>query len=402
MDHPGNGLSMHVAGHRSSVTIILIAANKYKDMKCLPVLLFLFFTVPIRAQLSQGDWKTDISKRSIQLAELLRGGPPKDGIPSIDRPRFVAASSVDWLSPKELVIAFNAGGEARAYPLQILMWHELVNDIAGELPILVSYCPLCNSAIVFDRKVAGAILEFGVSGMLRNSDMVMFDRQTDSLWQQITGEAIVGHHTGAMLRILPSQMIPFGQFQQSYPNGLVLSRDTGFQRDYGRNPYTGYEFGKGPIMPVRSARATSLRPMERLVVVKNGKGYRAYPISQLARKGVIEDKAGGRHVVLLYNPEGLSPVDATAMDQSRSVGSVGVFSPDTGTGRLRFRRVKERIEDRDTGSGWSVTGRAFDGARKGTALQPVEHGLYFAFAWLAFRPDTVVVGENPASATPQP
>ncbi|HBY59063.1 MAG TPA: hypothetical protein DEH78_04535, partial [Solibacterales bacterium] len=269
----------------STVTVPPRSANSCTSMKCLPVLLFLFLSFPIRAQFAQGDWKTDTSKRSIQLSELLRGGPPKDGIPSIDKPRFVPAVTVDWLAPKELVIAFNSAGPPRAYPLQILMWHELVNDTAGEQPILVSYCPLCNSALVFDRRVSGATLEFGVSGMLRNSDMVMYDRQTDSLWQQITGEAIVGHHTGGTLRILPSQMIPFDQFQQSYPNGLVLSRDTGFQRDYGRNPYTGYEFGKGPIMPVRSSRPTTLRPMEKLVVVKNGKGYRAWPVSQLARNG---------------------------------------------------------------------------------------------------------------------
>ena len=254
----------------------------------------------------------------------------------------------------------------------------------------------------FEQKMRHAIV-------LKRACRLPFDVAVDSidgaLHQTLGGRPHSAHlllPSGATLRILPSQLIPFDQFQQSYPNGLVLSRDTGFQRDYGRNPYTGYEFGKGPIMPVRSSRATSLRPMEKLVVVKDGKRYRAYPMSQLARRGVIEDKVGGRHVVLFYSPEGLSPVDAAAMDESRSVGSTGVFASDTGTGRLRFRRVKERIEDRDTGSGWSVTGKSFDGVRKGTALKPVEHGLYFAFAWLAFQPDTVVVGESPAPATPQP
>ena len=371
-------------------------------MKCLPVLLFLFLSVPIRAQFAQGDWKTDTSKRSIQLSELLRGGPPKDGIPSIDKPRFVPAVTVDWLAPKELVIAFNSAGPPRAYPLQILMWHELVNDTAGEQPILVSYCPLCNSALVFDRRVSGATLEFGVSGMLRNSDMVMYDRQTDSLWQQITGEAIVGHHTGGTLRILPSQMIPFDQFQQSYPNGLVLSRDTGFQRDYGRNPYTGYEFGKGPIMPVRSSRPTTLRPMEKLVVVKNGKGYRAWPVSQLARNGVIEDRLDGQPIVLFYSADGLSPVDAASMSQSRAIGSIGVFRAENANSRIRFRRADNRIEDRQTGSAWNITGVAIDGSNKGKSLQPVEHGVFFAFAWLAFQPDTVIVGESTASSGPQP
>ncbi|MBI4907247.1 MAG: DUF3179 domain-containing protein [Acidobacteria bacterium] len=361
------------------------------------IALALLLALPAHAQFAEGNWKTDRSRKSIDLNELVRGGPPKDGIRSIDNPRFLPSNVIDWLAPKELVIAVHVDGKARAYPLQILMWHELVNDRAGENPILVSYCPLCNSAIVFDRRVAGATLEFGVSGMLRNSDMVMYDRQTDSLWQQITGEGIVGTHTGSTLRIIPSQMIPFDQFKESYPGGVVLTRETGFQRDYGRNPYRAYEFGNGPIMPVRSSRTTSLRPMEKLVVLKDGKGYRAYPVSQLARRGVIEDKVDGRPLVLFYTPDGLSPVDAPTMAQSRSVGSIGVFSAENASGSIRFRREKGRIEDRETGSGWNVTGKAYDGALKGTSLNPVEHGVYFAFAWLAFQPDTLVVGEPPAS-----
>lgn len=355
------------------------------------IILAFLLGIQAQAQFAEGNWKTDRSRKSIDVRELVRGGPPKDGIPAIDHPRFVPARDADWLAPKELVISVQFEGQTRAYPLQILMWHELVNDVADGIPILVSYCPLCNSAIVFDRRVGEATLDFGVSGMLRQSDMVMFDRQTDSLWQQITGEGIVGTHTGITLRMIPSQMIAFDQFQDSYPEGTVLSRETGVQRDYGRNPYRAYEFGKGPIMPVQSTRTTSLAPMEKLVVLKDGKGYRAYPVSQLARRGVIEDRVDGRFLVIFFSPEGLSPVDASAMAQSRRVGSAGVFSALGPAGRIRFRLTKDRIEDRKTGSGWSVTGMAFDGALKGTVLKPVEHGLYFAFAWLAFQPDTLIV-----------
>lgn len=366
------------------------------------IALALVLTLQAHAQFPEGTWKTDRSKKSIDLKELLRGGPPKDGIPSIDSPLFLPANAIDWLTPRELVIAVQVEGKTRAYPLQILMWHELVNDQAGGSPILVSYCPLCNSAIVFDRRVGGITLEFGVSGMLRNSDMVMYDRQTDSLWQQITGEGIVGSYTGSTLRMIPSQLISFAQFKEAYPDGEILSRETGFQRDYGRNPYRAYEFGNGPIMPVRSSRTTSLRPMEKLVVLKDGKGHRAYPVSQLARRGVIEDKVDGRPIVLFYSPEGLSPVDAPTMAQSRPVGSIGVFSADNGSGRLRFRRAKDRIEDRETGSGWNVTGKALEGTLKGTTLKAVEHGVYFAFAWLAFKPDTLIVDESSISSDPQP
>lgn len=366
------------------------------------IALLLALSIPSHAQFAEGSWTTDRSKKSIDLRELMRGGPPKDGIPSIDNPRFVPPNAAGWLSPKELVIAVQLESEVRAYPLQILMWHELVNDRVGGTPILVSYCPLCNSAIVFDRRVDGVTLDFGVSGMLRNSDMVMYDRQSDSLWQQITGEGIVGGYTGSTLRMIPSQLISFGQFKEAYPQGQVLSRETGFQRDYGRNPYRAYEFGNGPIMPVRSSRKTSLRLMEKLVVVQDGKNaYRAYPVAQLARRGVIEDNVGGRPIALFYSSEGLSPVDAPAMAQSRPVGAVGVFSADGPSGGYHFRRVKDRIEDRETGSMWNITGTAVDGTLKGTRLKPIEHGVYFVFAWLAFKPDTLIVGDNPDSTEPQ-
>lgn len=358
-------------------------------------LLVVAIAVQAYGQFVGGNWRTDTSKTSIDLGQLQRGGPPKDGIPSIDKPRFLPASNIDWLAPTELVIAVRLDGSVRAYPLQILMWHELVNDRIAENPILVSYCPLCNSAVVYDRRLGDATLEFGVSGMLRNSDMVMFDRQTESLWQQITGDGIVGTHTGSTLRVIPSQMIPFDQFKESFPGGMVLTRETGFQRDYGRNPYRGYEFGSGPIVPVSPSRATSLRPMEKLVVLKDGSGYRAYPVSRLARRGVIEEKVNGRQVVFFYSPDGLSPVDATNMQQSRSVGSIGVFSVETGAGKIRFRKAGGQIEDRETSSVWSVSGIAVAGKRKGTALRPIEHGVYFAFAWLAFKPDTLVVGDPP-------
>ncbi|MBK9166450.1 MAG: DUF3179 domain-containing protein [Bryobacterales bacterium] len=357
--------------------------------------LALLLAAPAGAQFAAGEWKTDTSRKSIDLRELLRGGPPKDGIPSIDRPRFIPAGEASWLSPKEMVIAFELAGAARAYPLQILMWHELVNDSLGATPVLVSYCPLCNSAIVFDRRVDGNTLEFGVSGMLRNSDMVMYDRQTDSLWQQITGEGIVGEYTGKILRILPSQMIAFDEFKTAWPKGVVLSRETGFSREYGRNPYRGYEFGSGPIMPVPEARKTSLRPMEKLVVLKHGNGYRAYPVSRLARSRVVEDRIDGRFVVVFYSPEGLSALDAQAMEKSRAAGSVGVFVAEADGRRMRFRRNGDRIEDKETGSEWSVTGMAREGALQGARLAPVEHGVYFAFAWLAFEPRTVIVGEAP-------
>lgn len=350
---------------------------------------------PLIAQFAEGSWKTDTTKRRIELSELIKGGPPKDGIASIDRPRFIPADKVDWLSGTEFVISITIEHQTRAYPLRILMWHELVNDQIGDTPTLVSYCPLCNSAIVFDRRLDGRVLEFGVSGMLRNSDMVMYDRQSDSLWQQITGEGIVGTYSGMNLRLLPSQMITFAEFTRTYPNGAVLSKETGFARDYGRNPYQGYEFGSGPIMPVRQVRKTALRPMERLVVLRDGKGYRAYPMKLLAKRRVVETELNGERLVILYSPDGASPVDNRDMTKSRSVGSIGVFRTEIEGDRLKFQESKGLIEDRETGSRWNVSGLAVDGERKGQRLQPVAHGVYFTFAWLAFEPDTRIIGDTP-------
>jgi hypothetical protein len=189
-----------------------------------------------------GEFNTNFEKRSIEIEELIDGGPGKDGIPSIDNPGFVSQEeAADWLRGREPVISLRINGEAKAYPIQILMWHEIVNDEIGGIPVAVTFCPLCYSAIVFDRRLEGEVLEFGVTGLLRKSDMVMYDRTTESFWQQFSGEAIVGDYTGAFLTIVSSQLISFDQFRETYPNAYVLSRETGHRRNYGENPYAGYD-----------------------------------------------------------------------------------------------------------------------------------------------------------------
>jgi len=185
-------------------------------------------------------WDPDFARHSVSLTSILPGGPPPDGIPPIDHPHYASITAASqFLAPREPVIAVSAGGRARAYPLQILIWHEIANDTLGGVPMAVTYCPLCNSAIVFDRRVAGRTLTFGTTGNLRNSDLVMWDRQTESWWQQFSGDAIVGQLTGTRLTELDSQTLSFAAFRVRYPRGDVLSRDTGFQRPYGQNPYQG-------------------------------------------------------------------------------------------------------------------------------------------------------------------
>jgi hypothetical protein len=171
----------------------------------------------------QAGWnKTDFSKSRIAWREILSGGPPKDGIPSIDKPTFKAAAEDRELTTKDPVIGLEINGDARAYPLRILIWHEIVNDVVGGMPVTVTYCPLCNSAIVFDRRVPPHVLDFGTTGKLRNSDLVMYDRQTESWWQQFTGEAIVGTLAGTELKLVPARLESFGQFKTRYPGGKVL------------------------------------------------------------------------------------------------------------------------------------------------------------------------------------
>ncbi len=187
-------------------------------------------------------WETDWENRSVDLSEIMSGGVPRDGIPSIDAPRFVSIdAAADWLGDREPVIMLQTGASARAYPLQIMTYHEIVNDELGGVPVVVTFCPLCYSAIAYRRTVGKKVYEFGVSGMLRHSDLIMYDRQTESLWQQIDGEAIVGDLTGTMLEPLPAQIVSFAQFAARFPAGSVLSRETGHARNYGTNPYRGYD-----------------------------------------------------------------------------------------------------------------------------------------------------------------
>lgn len=187
-------------------------------------------------------WKTDFGRHTVPLSEIKPGGPPKDGIPPIDRPHFVTVAEADsFLAPGEPVMTVALNGEARAYPLQILLWHEIVNDTVGGTPVVVTYCPLCNTAIAFRRTLEGEVLDFGTTGNLRHSDLVMYDRQSESWWQQATGEAIVGIHAGKRLQFLPASLLAYRDFKAAHPDGKVLSRDTGYERDYGSNPYADYD-----------------------------------------------------------------------------------------------------------------------------------------------------------------
>jgi hypothetical protein len=333
-------------------------------------------------------WKTDFAKHSVPLSQFLPGGPPRDGIPPVDEPKPTSqAHSDDWLADREPVLAVEIGDQARAYPLQILVWHEIVNDTLGGRPIAVTYCPLCNSSVVFDRRVRGRTLTFGTTGNLRNSDLVMWDRQTESWWQQLTAEAVVGDLTGTRLAVLPSQMLSWADFQRLYPDGDVLSRDTGVARDYGRNPYEGYDQpGSAPFL-FEGDTDDRLPPKERVIAVFTERETVVVPFTRLAREPVVELEAGDTPVVVFYKRGVVSPLDAPSIEASRDVGTAVAFERRVDGRTLSFERRGGGFVDTETGTQWDFAGRAVRGELAGARLTPVRHDQQFWFALAAFVPD---------------
>lgn len=234
----------------------------------------------------EGWNKTDFSKSSIAWSEIMSGGPPKDGIPAIDFPRFVSVDREATVKDDEAVIGVEINGDARAYPLRILMWHEIVNDIVGGVAVTVTYCPLCNAAIAFERTTPHGVLDFGTTGKLRHSDLVMYDRQTESWWQQFTGEAIAGQLTGAKLRAVPARLEAFRIFRERSPRGRVLIPNDPASRDYGRNPYEGYDTSAVPFFH-RGEYRDGLSPMTRVVVVRAADEVFAVTLTLLRDKGRV-------------------------------------------------------------------------------------------------------------------
>ena len=245
---------------------------------------------------------TDFSNRSIDLGEISSGGPPPDGIPAIDSPVFESVAEADtWLGPDWPIMFFENNGVARAYPLVILIHHEIVNDVVGDLPVSLTFCPLCNSTIAFDRRLSdGTVLDFRTTGNLRNSDPVMYDRQTRSWWQQFTGEAIVGELTGTVLEVLPSQIIGWSEFIERHPEGEVLSRNTGHVRNYGRNPYAGYDSIRNNPFLFDGDLDGRLPAVERVVAIEVDDLDVAYPFTLLSELQVLNDTVQGTPLTVFW------------------------------------------------------------------------------------------------------
>ncbi len=314
-------------------------------------LVSLVFVLAVLSGLARADpdfWKhewpkTDFDRTSVQSwTEILSGGPPKDGIPALDKPAFIAVSQEKRIAPSEPVMVLELENtRPRAYPIRYLTWHEIVNDVVGGVPVAVTFCPLCNSAVIFDRRVAQGTLRFGVSGKLRNSDMIMFDRQTESWWQQAVGEAIVGDLTGTRLRTLPGWMESWQAFRTRNPGGLVMDQPAQ-SRDYGRNPYAGYDSLKRPFLYNGAPPPHGIAPLARVVRV----GNRAWPLMRVRDEGGIRE-AGVR---ISWEEGQSSALDTAVIAKGREVGNV-------------------RVRD--------------------SAGRDVVHDVMFAFAFDAFWPDGI-------------
>lgn len=321
-------------------------------------LVFSLLTLLSPAQASPEHWRqagfsTDFSVHSVDLGTIFSGGPPKDGIPSIDDPRFQPANEIDWLQNNEPVIFLELDGTAKAYPLQILIWHEIVNDRIGDTPVSVTYCPLCNSSVVFDRRIDGTLLDFGTTGLLRNSDLVMYDRQTETWWQQFTGEGIVGTHTGRELKMIPSRVTAFEDFHEVHPEGAVLARPTFSARSYGTNPYAGYDSRSAPYPFFQGDLPETINPMARVVVVRDAGDVYAVALEHVRKNGPV---AVSDDISVRWAGEQASILDQRETERGRPIGSVEAF-------------------------------KAVDGERT-----PLVHDVTFAFAAHAFHPDVAILG----------
>ena len=385
----------------------------------------------------------DAGRATIPVEDILSGGPPPQGIPALgfggdyagaagpsSAPQFVTpAAAAAWLDDEEPVITLSLGGESRAYPLQVLTWHEIVNDTLGGVPVAVTFCPLCNSALAFDRRIpldtegeaavravnpeAGfeepsrnfrselegeleAVLPvtFGVSGLLYNSNMLMFDTASSTLWSQLTGEGAVGTLSGTQLVRYPAQIVSFGEFRAAFSDALVLSRETGFNRDYGRNPYVGYDRADEPPFLFSGELDGRLPPKERVITFERAGDAAAFPFAALQEARVVNTEVGGEPVAVFWQEGTTSALDASAIAGSEDVGAAGVFDRRVGDRTLTFGWNGEFFVDEQTGSSWNLLGQAVSGELSGTALSPVVHDNTLWFAWAAFRPDTRIVGAD--------
>lgn len=278
----------------------------------------------------------DLSNAIIPQDQIMRGGPPKDGIPAISNPKLIKASQADFLGDKDRIVGINIDGVTKAYPISILNWHEIVNDKINEQNFAITYCPLCGTAVAFDANIDGKVTEFGVSGLLYNSDVLLYDRNTDSLWSQISTQSISGEMVGTKLKMIPISHTTWRDWQQKHPDTLVLSDETGFFRDYTRDPYAGYGESPALYFQVNNRAPSTYHPKELVVGVEFGGVFKAYPFIELEKNDLASftDSVNGTNITIHWDEENRA-VTITDANDKEIAGIQGfwfawfAFHPDT-------------------------------------------------------------------------
>ena len=329
--------------------------------------------------------------------EVISGGPPPDGIPPIDDPVFLdVADNLELLPANEPVVVLEIDGDARAYPIRAMVWHEIVNDTVGGVPVSVTYCPLCNSAATYERVINGVETTFGTSGRLFKSALVMYDRATETLWTHFDGKAVIGVLTGAELVEYASPLMAWDQFRSTYPTGQVLDwTRSGFNRDYGRNPYTGYDDPEGTPFLFRGALDDRAAAMQRIVGIEYDGASAAFALETVSggEGRATAATVGDSDLVVFWVAGQASALDDSLVSGGRDVGSTAVFVPTIGGRELTFSHDGANFVDAETGSLWLINGEAIEGELAGERLTQVPHLDTFWFAWSTYQPDTSLQSE---------
>ncbi|HKX74267.1 MAG TPA: DUF3179 domain-containing protein [Acidimicrobiia bacterium] len=331
----------------------------------------------------------------VKLSDIISGGPPPDGIPPIDQPNFVSVDQAGaWLEDAEPVVYLDIEGDARAYPVQILIWHEIINDTVGGVPVSITYCPLCNSAVSYQRTINGVETTFGTSGMLYASALVMYDRATESLWTHFDGRAVAGLLTGFQLEPISSPLLAWSDFSTAFPEGQVLDRDaTGHRRPYGSNPYSGYDTeGAFPFLfqGTIDDRASAMQRVVGVTVAGQSVAFTLEAISGGEARATAA-MVGTTSLVVFWKAGQASALEDSSVAGGRDVGSVGVFSSVVDDQTLTFRVVDGAFVDDQTGSTWDIAGRSTGGELLGSTLTPIQHLDTFWFAWATYQPGSELV-----------
>lgn len=378
----------------------LMSAKTFARHEALFVALFMVlvfiaagYTLINQIEPSRDGWNTNFAISSVPLADIMDSGMGRDEIAPIDSPRLQRADTVTWLGQQSPVIAVVINGEARAYPLAVLLRHQIINDVIDGQAVAVTFCPLCHSPIVYDRRMGDDVLRFGVSGNIYKSGFIMWDNLTESWWHQFTGRAIVGSYTNAMLDVIPSYVLGFATFAGRYPDGMVLVGDENKPAmEYGRNPYVGYDSSLSPMM-YKGEMDGRLEPTVRVLTGIIAGVPIAYPFPILAQDMVINDSIDGQAVVAFWQPGATSALDNASIDRSQDVGMASLFLRELDGETMYFYAEAGAIRDETSGSAWNIFGEAIDGPLRGRRLQAIPCNVNFWFAWATAYPETLIYSQ---------